>query len=292
MYFASVAGLTIRGNFAGNVVPTDGGAPRGVVNIGPGVSAITPWAIRDNSGMALLNEAGTQIYPWTNANFSEQLFRYTSEYNNAAWDTVLAQDGTTAPDGSLAWLRGSLSKTSSSPSTFSELYTDTVAGHQFGVCALLKATGGVAPFAAVYITVSGTGHYTGSATNQPSRVWLGSEWQWVCGDMTYPLSDGLGSVRLGFAAWAPTGSTATGIYVAPKMHGWMDSVSQPAFVATRNSTVRRGFLGYMGETVFSQLWAAQNGTAIVCADCTAANPTAGEGTGAFVRRIGGIWVGN
>jgi len=109
--------------------------------------------------------------------------------------------------------------------------------------------------------------------------------------MTYPLSDTLGFVVMGFKAWAPTGSTATGIEIAPKMHSWMDSLAEPLFVATRNNTVRRGFPGFLGETVFSQLFAAANGTQLVCADCTIASPTAGGGAGALAVRIGGIWVG-
>ena len=291
MFISSTAGLFIHGNKPGSSVSTDGTAIRAAVYLGQGVSGIDPWPIGDNGGMSLFNQAGNVLNPWVTAPFSEQLFKYTSELDNAVWSSVLTQSGVLAPDNSEAWLLGSLSTTSSSPSQFSQAYTATVAGHQFGTCSLLKAVGGGTPFAIVWASIAGTENYTGSSTNQPSRVYLGSDWQWICGTMTYPLSDALGFVVMGFKAWAPTGSTATGIEIAPKMHSWMDSLAEPLFVATRNNTVRRGFPGFLGETVFSQLFAAANGTQLVCADCTIASPTAGGGAGALAVRIGGIWAG-
>jgi hypothetical protein len=35
-----------------------------------------------------------------------------------------------------------------------------------------------------------------------------------------------------------------------------------------------------------------NGDFMYCSDCTIANPTASGGTGAFVKRLNGVWVGN
>lgn len=45
-------------------------------------------------------------------------------------------------------------------------------------------------------------------------------------------------------------------------------------------------------TLFANLGAPANGSFVYCADCTVANPCAGSGTGAFAKRLAGIWVCN
>jgi hypothetical protein len=40
------------------------------------------------------------------------------------------------------------------------------------------------------------------------------------------------------------------------------------------------------------LSALNNGTILYCSDCTIANPCAGGGTGAFAKRLNGVWVCN
>ena len=48
---------------------------------------------------------------------------------------------------------------------------------------------------------------------------------------------------------------------------------------------------YAGLT-FATLSAPSNGTTTYCSDCTIANPCAGAGTGAFAKRLNGVWVCN
>jgi hypothetical protein len=55
---------------------------------------------------------------------------------------------------------------------------------------------------------------------------------------------------------------------------------------------------YLGQfmkvspTAFSALGTPANGTFLYCNDCTVANPCAGGGTGAFAKRLNGVWVCN
>lgn len=46
------------------------------------------------------------------------------------------------------------------------------------------------------------------------------------------------------------------------------------------------------QTLFASLGTPLNGTFLYCADCTIANPCAGSGTGAFAKRLNGVWVCN
>jgi hypothetical protein len=48
----------------------------------------------------------------------------------------------------------------------------------------------------------------------------------------------------------------------------------------------------MPPTSFSTLGSVPNGTEVYCSDCTIANPCAGGGTGAFAKRLNGVWVCN
>jgi hypothetical protein len=57
------------------------------------------------------------------------------------------------------------------------------------------------------------------------------------------------------------------------------------------TVVDGGTVGYGGVT-FANLGAPANGTFTFCADCTIANPCAGGGTGAFAKRLNGVWVCN
>lgn len=52
-----------------------------------------------------------------------------------------------------------------------------------------------------------------------------------------------------------------------------------------------GKLRHAGIT-FSSLTTSSNGTLAYCSDCTIANPCAGLGTGAFAKRLNGVWVCN
>ena len=45
-------------------------------------------------------------------------------------------------------------------------------------------------------------------------------------------------------------------------------------------------------TLFASLGTPLNGTVKYCSDCTIANPCAGAGTGAFAKRLNGVWVCN
>lgn len=48
----------------------------------------------------------------------------------------------------------------------------------------------------------------------------------------------------------------------------------------------------MSTTAFAALGTPGNGTFLYCSDCTIASPCAGAGTGAFAKRLNGIWVCN
>jgi len=48
----------------------------------------------------------------------------------------------------------------------------------------------------------------------------------------------------------------------------------------------------VGPTLFSALGTPANGVVMYCSDCTLANPCAGGGTGAFAKRLNGVWVCN
>lgn len=49
---------------------------------------------------------------------------------------------------------------------------------------------------------------------------------------------------------------------------------------------------YSSGTQFANLGTPVNGTFTFCPDCTIANPCAGSGTGAFAKRLNGVWVCN
>lgn len=48
----------------------------------------------------------------------------------------------------------------------------------------------------------------------------------------------------------------------------------------------------INATTFANLGTPANGTFYFCSDCTLANPCAGAGTGAFAKRLNGVWVCN
>lgn len=48
----------------------------------------------------------------------------------------------------------------------------------------------------------------------------------------------------------------------------------------------------IGAVTFANLGTPSNGAFIYCSDCTIANPCAGSGTGAFAKRLNGVWVCN
>lgn len=53
-----------------------------------------------------------------------------------------------------------------------------------------------------------------------------------------------------------------------------------------------GGMVQLGGTVFTSLGIPGNGMLAFCSDCTIANPCAGGGTGAFAKRLNGVWVCN
>lgn len=48
----------------------------------------------------------------------------------------------------------------------------------------------------------------------------------------------------------------------------------------------------VSAVLFASLGTPANGTFAYCSDCTIANPCAGAGTGAFAKRLNGVWVCN
>lgn len=48
----------------------------------------------------------------------------------------------------------------------------------------------------------------------------------------------------------------------------------------------------VSAVAFASLGTPANGTFAYCSDCTIANPCAGAGTGAFAKRLNGVWVCN
>lgn len=48
----------------------------------------------------------------------------------------------------------------------------------------------------------------------------------------------------------------------------------------------------LSAVLFAALGTPANGTFAYCSDCTIANPCAGGGTGAFAKRLNGVWVCN
>jgi|GEM_PF-3542551 len=61
--------------------------------------------------------------------------------------------------------------------------------------------------------------------------------------------------------------------------------------ATISGTLTSGKIT-LAPIVFASIGAPANGTIAYCSDCTIANPCAGAGTGAFAKRLNGIWVCN
>lgn len=84
---------------------------------------------------------------------------------------------------------------------------------------------------------------------------------------------GTGEVALGFSA----GSGGVGFYVG--------SSSRKAQVTSTGAFVQAG-------VAFAALGTPANGTITYCTDCTIANPCAAAGTGAFAKRLNGVWVCN
>ena len=60
-----------------------------------------------------------------------------------------------------------------------------------------------------------------------------------------------------------------------------------------NLTLAHGALQFLGRTGFANLPVVPpDGTIIYCSNCTIANPCAAGGTGAFAKRINGVYVCN
>jgi len=64
--------------------------------------------------------------------------------------------------------------------------------------------------------------------------------------------------------------------------------------STLDAYISRRGAGEFGwvNTTFSALGTPADGTFAYCSDCTIANPCAGSGTGAFAKRLNGVWVCN
>jgi hypothetical protein len=60
---------------------------------------------------------------------------------------------------------------------------------------------------------------------------------------------------------------------------------------TSISRIAAGELGYTA-VAFASLGTPANGTFAYCNDCTIANPCASGGTGAYAKRLNGVWVCN
>ncbi|MCP5101873.1 MAG: hypothetical protein GY950_00755 [bacterium] len=69
------------------------------------------------------------------------------------------------------------------------------------------------------------------------------------------------------------------------------------FIEFYTQGLHRWGIGPNGEaiwvgTTFAALVASPDGSIMYCTDCTIANPCAGAGTGAFAKRLNGVWVCN
>jgi hypothetical protein len=72
------------------------------------------------------------------------------------------------------------------------------------------------------------------------------------------------------------------------------TVTAPSFVSGGGAAGCGAISGCMsfGSNTFSNLGTPGNGILVYCSDCVIANPCAGSGTGAFAKRLNGIWVCN
>lgn len=120
------------------------------------------------------------------------------------------------------------------------------------------------------------------------------------------VKGGITSV-FGTAVVAPGGTTAAnGYQLSPLgatygMHSGSGSYvfsANNADVMTVNANAPVGLningtnLLQLGTVAFASLGTPANAVTIYCSDCTIANPCASGGTGAFAKRINGVWVCN
>lgn len=86
----------------------------------------------------------------------------------------------------------------------------------------------------------------------------------------------------GFAAFVDSGS-ACGASVPVTSNAITSGIVSQGIVAPQIQ---------MQNTLFANLGTPSNGVFVYCSDCTVANPCAGSGTGAFAKRLNGVWVCN
>lgn len=101
-------------------------------------------------------------------------------------------------------------------------------------------------------------------------------------------------IKLGGTTSAFSGIKRNGVNVEVKLAD--DSAFTGFLVASlgMNNTIPSvpAVISFASYTAATLPGSPQNGWFLYCSDCTIANPCAGSGTGAFAKRLNGVWVCN
>jgi hypothetical protein len=170
------------------------------------------------------------------------------------------------------------------------------------------------------LIVSGSGpHAIGGATNADVALFFGSTFTaatnanglYLGPTITVP-ANGFGTIfrSLGNLVEAVSGTHAlmTGARLEPPIitdNVAVTTTSATLYVSDAPTVGTNKYAAYVAAgtsrfggnilqdtVVFASLGTPANGTLQYCSDCTIANPCAGSGTGAFAKRLNGVWVCN
>jgi len=103
--------------------------------------------------------------------------------------------------------------------------------------------------------------------------------------------------NLGGGVWARLKSDGVRLAIMDAAGtGYVDFSGGNAYFTSLHSSVGGGFVhiglaDFTGVT-FAALGLPPNGSFVYCTDCTIADPCAAAGSGAFAKRLNGVWVCN
>src|SRR5438445_13693758 len=91
---------------------------------------------------------------------------------------------------------------------------------------------------------------------------------------------------------AGSGATAPTAPVSGNVVTWGSTFTQTDAGFLVSNVVRKDVANTYAPIAFASLGTPADGTLIYCNNCTIASPCASGGTGAFAKRLNGVWVCN
>jgi hypothetical protein len=151
------------------------------------------------------------------------------------------------------------------------------------------------------IRTDANGYLITTSSPSSSNLYYAANGTVAAPSYTFSSETGLGLFRpgAGYLAFAELGVmdwTAGGgnfIMATSEAIGWA-ATANPYSGAfdTKLQRAGAGEIGFTTPVLFAALGTPANGSFCYCSDCTIANPCASGGTGAFAKRLNGVWVCN